>query len=1137
MAFNKEKVMDGARKFVEKGQIDKAIKEYLRVVREDPQDVRVWLKVGDLYARKGQKQEATDTYLKVARFYQDQGFFTKAVAVYKQILKLDGRLVEVHLKLAELYRQLGLMSDAMQHFEQVAAHFHREGKTKEALATVRQLVDLDPQNVATRIKLAELYSKEGMTEDAVNEFTAICEQLRRQNRIDDFVKVAERLLWHRPELRDLNRELAGLYLRKGDPRRALQKLQICFKADPRDVETLALLAQAFQALDQRAKTVSVLKELARVLDEGKERGKAEEVYRKILQFSPGDPDAVAFLNGNTAAAPAAAAPIAAVPAPAPPPSAVTAAARGKLNLTGDVPALRAPNDPRMTGAMPLIDERALAAEFELPDELADDDAPAYSTDEVADSDLVEDLDEGAGLGRSGRAAADFRADFALDDHGARAGSAAGEEHADEIAKILTETDVYVKYGLHQKAVDHLRRVFALDPENVEARERLKDVLLAQGREREGIVELLRLAEVTAAYDSERAEGYLREVLALDGGNRVAHELIDRYGFDLDVRPPARPVSEFSLDPRELGAGGVVPVEDDFALEHVDYGPTTRAPARADSFDGIDPSLFERAPSGQPIGRAGGRSRSDVEAFAPTASDSTRQVAASEVAGLVARTRGQDPGDVAMGSPPPFRAPAVVHVPDTWQGDRVQGDRVQGDRAQADAAGRSMRDAIDAELDDALADDIDQQVAAELSGRAVMPTFEATVATTAAAAPDPGYEDEELPFDPAAARAFDAVMRRQASPGANEVSTFDGAAPSYPAASYPTATGANYHDGDAATRLGMPPGFDAGFDAPSATTGEGAAYDGYADPPVYVEPPSYTDPPAYVEPASYTDPPGYAADPGYADPLGGYEFPEGGTIDEAHAAYDDRPLEDVLETADDYAASGMYREAIAALRGLALRHPGHPLVAMRLRDLEAAAHGGEVGGTQTVDVDELEEIQPDELEVDPSDDVAVAFDEAQRVIANRHDPGSAKLRPSVVLERPVEDSDADTHFDLGLAYKEMGLYDEAIKAFDKCTSTPHREVQSRMMIGMCHREQGSLSESVHQFKAGLHASAITDRERQSLLYEIGTTYESLGDPREAVYYYEMVLKRDPKFLDAAERMRRLQGHGGAGDAIDRLLEDD
>ena len=80
MAFNKEKVMDAARKFVDKGQVDKAVKEYLRVVKEDPQDVRVWLKIGDLYAKKGSKQEASETYLKVARFYFTQRQAYKATA-------------------------------------------------------------------------------------------------------------------------------------------------------------------------------------------------------------------------------------------------------------------------------------------------------------------------------------------------------------------------------------------------------------------------------------------------------------------------------------------------------------------------------------------------------------------------------------------------------------------------------------------------------------------------------------------------------------------------------------------------------------------------------------------------------------------------------------------------------------------------------------------------------------------------------------------------------------------------------------------------------------------------------------------------------------------------------------------------
>ena len=101
----------------------------------------------------------------------------------------------------------------------------------------------------------------------------------------------------------------------------------------------------------------------------------------------------------------------------------------------------------------------------------------------------------------------------------------------------------------------------------------------------------------------------------------------------------------------------------------------------------------------------------------------------------------------------------------------------------------------------------------------------------------------------------------------------------------------------------------------------------------------------------------------------------------------------------------------------------------------------------------------------------------------------------------------------------------------------------MMVGLCHREQGNLSEAVHQFKAGLHAGSITDRERQTLLYEIGATYEALGDPRESAYYFEMVVKRDPSFLDASQRLARLRGGRGrrglddAGDAIDSLLSDD
>ncbi|HEY6039934.1 MAG TPA: tetratricopeptide repeat protein, partial [Kofleriaceae bacterium] len=687
--------MDAARKFVDKGQIDKAVKEYLRIVSEDPKDVRVWLKIGDLYAKKGSKQEASETYLKVARFYQEQGFYLKAVAVYKQILKLDPRLVDVILKLAELYRRLGLMSDAMQHYESVAAHFHREGNTKDALDTVKKLVDLDPENIATRIKLAELYSKENLLEEAATQFTHACEQLRRQGRQDDFVKVAERLLWHKPDNHALNRELAGLYLRRNDPRRALQKLQACFKADPRDVETLGLLAIAFSALDQKSKTVSVLKELARIHLENKSRDKAGEVYRKILEIVPTDQDALNFVGANPA--PARATPPPPQPrANTPLPAAVRAATSdakfaseaGKFSLTSDMPAI--PQSARMTGSMPLVDEQSLSGvDFALP--------------EYDDADFSADMEPPPDP---------------------RTRSAAGERHAEEISKILAETDVYVKYGLHQKAVDHLRRVFTLDAENVEAHERLKDILISQGREQEAEVELLKLAELIAPSDPDRAELYLQELLAMNGTHTGAFELARR--FRLRVARMSSSSAEV-----EYSGGGVAEVDPD--LDDLELStPPPRAIGRsrglspADAIDDFDPDELiggrdiahgspapgrpPRPPANDPrMERSGFTPGRGVDANFDSHGQSTRQVPPEQIEALANMHSEYDDDSAILHS----RAPN----PSQWHANE--------------------EDALEAQLDDAaLGEDIDQGVAAEL-----------------------GHHDEDLPFDPDAARAFDAHMHK------------------------------------------------------------------------------------------------------------------------------------------------------------------------------------------------------------------------------------------------------------------------------------------------------------------------------------------------------------------------------------------
>ncbi|HEY6003913.1 MAG TPA: tetratricopeptide repeat protein, partial [Anaeromyxobacter sp.] len=296
MAVDKNKIIAEATKLVQKGAYDKAIATYQKILAEDPKDVRVLLKVGELQQKKGDDRAAAQAFEKVAETYAEQGFFLKSVAVYKQIVKLDPDDVRVNERLAALYQQLGLMSDAMSQYQFMAAAYEKAGDGAKLTDVLKRMVELDPDNIASSIKLGELYARAGQAPPALECFRRAASYLKKHNRADEYLKVSERLAALSPEDLGLTRELANIYLAKGDTKRALAKLQLCFKADPKDVETLQLLAHAFRDLGQTSKTLSVFKELARVHEE---RGRAQEartIWRKVQEIAPDDEDATAALG-------------------------------------------------------------------------------------------------------------------------------------------------------------------------------------------------------------------------------------------------------------------------------------------------------------------------------------------------------------------------------------------------------------------------------------------------------------------------------------------------------------------------------------------------------------------------------------------------------------------------------------------------------------------------------------------------------------------------------------------------------------------------------------------------------------------------------------------------------------------------
>src|SRR5246500_3487512 len=175
--FNKVKVMAQAEKFVQQGKLQNAISEYEKVIKEDPKDLTVLNTIGDLYARVGNNDQAIYYFKKVGDQYAQNGFTVKAIALYKKLSKLSAYNAENTTKLAELYSQQGLFNDARVHYMQVADQLLKLGDNNQAARIFQKILELDPKNAHTQAKLADLYQKLGKKEEARNIYYSAAESL------------------------------------------------------------------------------------------------------------------------------------------------------------------------------------------------------------------------------------------------------------------------------------------------------------------------------------------------------------------------------------------------------------------------------------------------------------------------------------------------------------------------------------------------------------------------------------------------------------------------------------------------------------------------------------------------------------------------------------------------------------------------------------------------------------------------------------------------------------------------------------------------------------------------------------------------------------------------------------------------
>jgi len=938
VALNRAKVIEVAQKHLAKGNFERAIAEYRKLVDDDPHDVRTLLKIGDIYTRKGARREAVRTYEQVAEHYAGQGFFLKAVAVCKQVLKLEPGRIEVSLRLGQMYEELQLVSDALSTYEQVAQAFARAGNVERALDTLGRMAKLDADNIPVRIKYAEALSKAGRTQDAAEEFAAGAALLEQQGRIEDYLKVSERLLYHRPTDLELARKLASVYLERNDAKRALAKLQLAFKANSKDVRTLELLAQAFRLLGQTPKTVSVYREIARIYGEGKRPEERALYLKRILELDPGDAEALQALARY---------------APAP-------SARELSQRMGMPPGAVVGSSARAAPEPELYDDDVELLDDDV--ELLDDDGEVMILDEDGDEDqvlIVDDDDDEEILIVDEEPMIDvsIASEPAPPPAASRSSIPDDVAHEANVARLLTECDVFARYGLKEKVIGQLEEVARIAPDNVEGRERLKDAYLDAGRISDAVLQLHVLIDLFQEEKPQLAQIHLTELRKLAPDDpRVQSMRSERPHADA-IHPPATDAAP----------------DTDFDDSTVIGGPELLAAAESP-----DATLMSRPELGSGVD-------------------------------------------------------AVVEVPAEEEEEEAL-LFIEDDEADSPA----------------------------------------TMMTAAPAVEDLVFED---------------------GPPTSEV-----AVPQEPA------------------REAMPP--------PEAMLPEALAESPFDD----VESSTVTE--ALPDELFQVPAPPPAAGPSHDE----LAAAEAAAVE--RASLPPGEIEETLEEIEFFMAQALWDEARDILEDMLSSHPGHPVLVDKLQEITEAAQESALASVLPPALDEsfaLAEKLAEEL-VDEGEPLATGSEEvALEVVIDQFRKG---------VEQQVGLEDTDTHFDLGIAYKEMGLVDEAVHEFELAMHNPARECISHTMIGMCYVEVGRIPDGISHFKKGLYAEAKTPNEELGLYFELGLAYEGLEDPQEALYYFHKVQKRDPEFRGVQKTIRRLTDPAppepvaptASDDELDRAFDD-
>ena len=261
MATNKDKLLQSAQKNLKKKQVTKAIKDYVKIVEMDPVDVRSRQKLAELYVRTNQNTDAYEQYESVAKYFSSNGFYLKAIAIYKQMQRLDPSQIALFSRLAELNEKQGLRGNAMAEYRNLVDYYGRNGMIADEIKTLERMRDIDLDNLNVRVKLAEVYANHDRKDDGYTELESVLEILSDKGDFDKIFKLYKMFLPLYPKNIKLQMGLALAFYEKGDFGRGVSILEGLLKDKSGDPDLLRLVGRGYADLKKWPEACAAFQQL------------------------------------------------------------------------------------------------------------------------------------------------------------------------------------------------------------------------------------------------------------------------------------------------------------------------------------------------------------------------------------------------------------------------------------------------------------------------------------------------------------------------------------------------------------------------------------------------------------------------------------------------------------------------------------------------------------------------------------------------------------------------------------------------------------------------------------------------------------------------------------------------------------